>query len=334
VDNPENLPRTQESKERTQKTQEFEPQGSVLRNESRRGTVVVEGKVEPERAELDLAVAEAQARGEIEANIGIRIVELVASAIDPEIVHVLQTIDVCQDHDADRERAEAGLARQEDLTSTTDGTSTMTDAELGSYHEDVVILLLVAELLEHGRRLHRLTQTLIVDLAVGVVVELAALLLDRIEHLLHGFAVGRRERLPLRDGEPSFGRLRHIAFRELLEGVADTREDLAQHVALPRDRLGLAVTGEVTVVRFDLLVLELVGDRQILERGESGRADGLGEFVAVFDDALCAGVVETELTENLLDGVGAKPVDLTSRCHCCLSNRVHRVISFNVPDSP
>jgi len=329
VDNPEILPRTQESKERIQKTQEFEHQGSVLRNERRRRTVEAARTAEPDRVELDLAAVEEEVRGVNEANIGIRIVELVASTVDPEIVIMLEAFRVRQDHDPDRESTEAQFVDREDLTSATDRTTPMAKTELASHNEDVVILLLIAELLEHGRRLGRLAQTRIVQLAVTVVVELAvAGLLDRVEHLLHGFAVGRRDRLPLWDGEPSFGIGRDLTFRELLVGESDTREDLAQNVRLLRDRLGLAVTGEVTVVGLHLLVLELVGDRQILERGESDRTNGLGEFVAVFDDALGARVVETELRENFLHGVGCEPVDLLDLTGSCLSNRLHDVISF------
>ncbi len=329
MDNPENLPRTQESKERIQKTQEFEHQGSVLRNESRRGTAVAAGIAEPVRAELDPAVAEVEARGEIEADIGIRIIKLVTRAVDPEVVIVHEPFLVGQDHDADGECAESELVGREDLTSTADRTSPMADAELGGHHEDVVILLLVAELLEHRRRLGRLAQTRVVDLPVTVVVELPVTSrLHRVEHLLDRFGVGRSDRLPLRDGEPPLGVLRHFALGELLVGEPDAREDLAQDIALLRDRLGLRVAREVAVARLHLLVLELVGDRQVLERGEGGRADGLGEFVAVFDDALGARVVESELTENLLDGVVSEPVDLLDLTGSCLSNRLHDVISF------
>jgi len=264
VDNPENLPRTQESKERIQKTQEFERQGSVLRNEGRRGTAIFVGIVEPERVEQNPAAAEAEGRGVIEADIAIRIVELIASTVDPEIVVMLEAFRVRQDHDPDSESTEAELVDREDLTSPADRTSPMTDAELGSHHEDVVVLLLVAELLEHGRRLGRLAQALIVDLSVTVAVELASPnLLDRSEHLPHGLSVGWRDGLPLRDGEPSFGVGRNRTFHELLVGESDTPEDLARNVALLRDRPGLTVTGEVAVVRGDFLALELVGNRQI-----------------------------------------------------------------------
>ncbi|HKZ35069.1 MAG TPA: hypothetical protein VJ179_04350, partial [Patescibacteria group bacterium] len=107
------LPRTQESKERIQKIQEFEHQGSVLRNERRRGTVVVVRMAEPARVELDPAVVEVEVRGVIEANIGTRIIELVTRTVDPEIVHVLEAFRVSQDHDPDRESTKADLVLRE-----------------------------------------------------------------------------------------------------------------------------------------------------------------------------------------------------------------------------
>ena len=55
-----------------------------LRNESRRGTVVVVGIVEPVRVELDLAVVEVEVRGVIEADIGIRIICLCPS-VSPKL---------------------------------------------------------------------------------------------------------------------------------------------------------------------------------------------------------------------------------------------------------
>ncbi len=235
-----------------------------------------------------------------------------------------------EQHDADGERAETELVDLHDLACPANRATAMPQTELSRHDEDVVILLLVAERLEHLLRLGRLLQVVRTEVALAPVLELAlARLADLREHLLHGFAVGRGDRLPLRDGEPSFGVGRDRPFRELLVGETDAREQLPQDVGLLRDALRL-VAGEIPVAGLHLLVLELVGDRQILQRGDGGHADGLGEIVAVFDDALCAGVVEAELSENLLDGVGAEPVDLldlTGRC-CCLSNRVHCVISF------
>ncbi len=235
-----------------------------------------------------------------------------------------------EQHDPNREGAESELVGHEDLASTANGASPMTDAELGSHHEDVVILLLVAERLEHLLRPSRLLEPIGAEFAFAPVLELAvARLTDLREHLRHGSTVGQGDLLPLRDGEPPFGIRRDRPFGQLLVGETDAREQLPQDVRLLGDALRL-VTGQVSVGGLHFLVLELVGDRQVLQRGDGGRADGLGEFVAVFDDALCAEFVEAELSENLLNGVGTEPVDLldlTGRC-CCLSNRVHCVISF------
>lgn len=291
------------------------------------------GVAVPVRGELDLAVDEEEDRGENEASIGNRIVELVARTVDPEIVVVRQTLGMRQDHDPDGEGTETALVRLYDLACPANRATTMTQTELGGDHEDVVILLFVAKLLEHRLRLGRLAQTLVRDLAVTVVVELAAAsLLDRVEHLLYRPVVGRGDLLPLWDGEPSFGVLRHFTLCELLVGEPDAREDLAQNVRLLRDRLGLLVAGEVAVVRGDLLVLVLVGDRQVVERGDGRFANRTRELVAVLDDALGAGVVETELVENLLDGIGPEPVDLLDLAGGCglLSNRRHDVISFRL----
>lgn len=288
------------------------------------------GIADPADAEPDLTVVEAEDRGVREVAISVRSV-FVASAVDPEIVIVLEPFRMRQEHDPDGESPETRLVASKHLACTANRATTMVDAELGGNDEDVVILLLVAELLEHTCRLCRLAEPVGTKLTFAVVVELAvAGLLDHREHLLDRFTVGGGDRLPLRDGEPSFGVLGKLTFGDLLIGETDAGEQLAQTVGLLGDSLGL-VTREVAVIAGDLLVLELVGDRQILERGECRSADCFGEFVAVFDDALCARVVETELTENLLDGVGAEPVDLldlTGGC-VCLSNRVHlRYLQF------
>lgn len=234
-----------------------------------------------------------------------------------------------QEHDPDGESSETRFVGSEHLACTANRATTMVDAELGGNDEDVVILLLVAELLEHVRRLCRLAEPVGTELTFTVVVELAvAGLLDHREHLLDRFAVGGGDRLPLRDGEPSFGVLGKLTFGDLLIGETDAGEQLAQTVGLLGDSLGL-VAREVAVVAGDLFVLELVGDRQNLERGESRSADCFGEFVAVFDDALGVMFVETEPAENLLDGVGCESadlLDLTGGC-VCLSNHVHCVIS-------
>lgn len=219
-----------------------------------------------------------------------------------------------QDHDADGERSETKLARGEDLMSATDRTSTMTDAELCRNNEDVVISLLIVELMEHGHTLGRLTELVRTKLTFVVVMELPGLL-DHSEHLLHGFTVGGSNCLPLRDSEPSFGVLGKLTFSDLLIGETDAGKQLAQTVGLLGDSLGL-VAREVAIVRLDFLILEPVGDRQLLERGECRSADCFGEFAPVFDDALCARVVETDFNNNLLDGVASDPNDLPDLTGC------------------
>ena len=301
----------------------------LLREEGRRGTVVVVGIDEPVGAELHPVDAEAEERRVREVAIGLRSI-LVTGAVDVEIVVVHQPLRMSEQHDADGERTETVLVDLHDLACPANRATAMPQTELSRNDEDVVILLLVAERLEHLLRPGRLLEPIGTEFAFAPVLELAlARLADLREHLLHGFAVGRGNRLPLRDGEPSFRVSRNRPLGQLLVGETDAREQLPQDVRLLRDALRL-VAGEISVARLHFLVLELVGDRQVLQRGDGGRADGLGEIVAVFDDALCAGVVEAELSENLLDGVGTEPVDLldlTGRC-CRLSNRVHCVISF------
>ena len=77
MDNPDGfLPRTQESKERTQKIQVFEAIGSLLRNEAGRGTIVLVRMVDRARVEPDLTVEPVEVRSVVEANSGIRILSL------------------------------------------------------------------------------------------------------------------------------------------------------------------------------------------------------------------------------------------------------------------
>lgn len=83
-----------------QKTQEFKARGSLLRNEGRHRPIVAVGVVVPARAKPDPAAVEAEDRGAIEAIIGTRSV-FVTSAVDPEIVIVLEPFRMRQEHDAD-----------------------------------------------------------------------------------------------------------------------------------------------------------------------------------------------------------------------------------------
>ena len=204
------------------------------------------GVVAPVGGELDLGAAEAEAveaelQREREVAIGVRR-ELVTSAVDVELFPLNETFRVGKQHDADGEYTESALVGREDLTCPANRTAPVTETELCRNDEDVVILLLVAELLEHLHRLGVLSQVLRSELAVTVVVELP-LRRDHCEHLIDGLTVGRRERLPLRDGEPPFGVRGKRLFGDTLVGEADTREELTQDVGLLRDPLDLVALG-------------------------------------------------------------------------------------------
>jgi len=211
---------------------------------------------------------------------------------------------VGQQHDADSEGTETELVGLEDLACPANRATAMPQTELGRNDEDVVVLLLVAELLEHLRRLRVLAQVLRSELAVTVVVELP-LRRDHREHLLDRLAVRRRERLPLRNGEPSFGVGRKRLLGDLLVGGPDAREELPQDVGLLRDPLDLVALG-IRVARLNFLVGELVGHRELLDAGD----DASLELVTVLDELLDAVLVEETLGDCAIHGVFREPLDL------------------------
>jgi len=326
---------------RDQKPQEFKTSRiDLLREEAGHRPEEVERAANEVRVEPDPAAVEAEVGRPGEAAKGHRR-ELVARTIHVQFLPTDEPFGMSQNDGTDCETSETELVGHEDLTSPTDGLAAMAHAELGSDDQDVALLRFGDEIQRVRRasvnpqlRRRDLTLTVVVerpgvgDLGVNELDRLAVLL-DRIGHFGE---VLRRQCVHRGNREPSFGTVRE--FRQGLgefERVARIEtEDLGDRLDLVVDRLRPLVLLRVRVVGLHLLVLELVGDRQILERGDGGRADGLGEIVAVFDDALCARVVETELRENFLHGVGCEPVDLfdlTGRCGL-LSNRAHCVISF------
>ena len=231
----------------------------------------------------------------VEANIGIRIVELVTRAVDPEIVIVLEPFRMRQEHDPDGERTKGELARGEDLACPANRATAMLDAELRRNDQDVRVALGIREFLPELLRLSRLAKTLLVELTVTVVVELAvASLLDGVEHLEERTAVDRTEDIrvlhPVGDGEPTLGtsRKRDVAFLDLRKqvevGEADAGEQLTQTVALLGQALG-GVAGQIAVGRTDFFVLELVGVRQLGE-GENGGSMNAADEVGVALHAL------------------------------------------------
>ncbi len=228
-----------------------------------------------------------------------------------------------QDHDADSERAEAELVSGKDLGCPADRATAMTDAELGGNDEDVRIALSIREFRPELLRLSRLAQTLLVELTVTVVAELAvAGLLDSVEHLEERTAVGRTEGVralhPVGDRKPALGtgRKRDVALFDLREqveiGEADAGEQLTQTVALLGQALGL-VTGQIAIGRADLFVLELVGARQ-LDESENGRsanaADEVGVALHAFRTFLAEVIGVCIGLQCLLDSVGGHAGEL------------------------
>jgi len=131
------------------------------RDEGRSGTIAHAGEAVPVGEELDLAVVEVEDRRVREVAIGAR-TELVTSAVDVELFPLNETFRMGEHHDADCEGSETELVGRKDLTCPANRTALVTETELCRNDEDVVILLLVAELLEHLHRLGVLSQVKVV----------------------------------------------------------------------------------------------------------------------------------------------------------------------------
>ena len=280
---------------RSQKIQGFKT--SRLREEGRSGTIVPVGVDVPAGAELDPAAVEVEERRAREVATGAR-GELVTSAVDVELFPLNETFRVGEHHDADCEGSETELVGREDLTCPAHRTALVTETELGRNDEDVEVLLLVAELLEHLHRLGVLSQVLRSELAVTVVVELP-LRRDHCEHLLDRLTVGRRERLPLRNGEPSLGtvRKRRQVLGELESLARVEIEDLGNRLDLVVDRLRPLVLLRVRVAGTDFLVGVLVGHGQL---GDELR-DPVLQFATALVEPLCARIVELGLVVDGLE---------------------------------
>lgn len=277
--------------------------GRLLREEGRSGTEELVGRDEPDGMELDLAAVEVEDRRVREAASGIRS-ELVTGAVDVELFPLNLAFGVGQQHDADCEGSEAELVGRKDLTCPANRATAMPQTELGRNDEDVEVLLLVAELLEHLHRLGVLPEVLRSELAVTVVVELP-LRRDHREYLLDRFTVGRGHRLPLRNGEPSLGVRRKRLLGDLLVGETDAGEELTQNVGLLRDPLDLVALG-IRVAGLDFLVGELVGHRELLDAGD----DASLELVTVLDELLDAVLVKETLGNCAIHGIFREPFDL------------------------
>ena len=314
MDSPENF---RNSRIKEKKIQEFKERGSLRNGPPRCRAAVGVGKARPRRAEPQPAVVEAEVRSAIERRIGVlRVMELVASAVDPEIVHGLEAVHVREQHDADGERAKAELGLPHDLACSANRAAAMANAKLSRNNEKAA-LLLVAELLPHADRLGRLAEIVRAELAFAIVVEAAAVgLRQSVEDLLQRLAVGLAELLPARDGK--------IAFRTVGQFLLAVREDrtiavdefgeqILKNADLFHETLRLGVAGEITVGRFDFLVGVLIGDRQL---GNEFRNPRL-QFVATLVEKLGCSLVELRLVVGGLEnGDGLEALGIARRDQC------------------
>lgn len=282
--------------------------GQLLREEGRSGTAAAARIAEPARAELDLAVEEEEEWGVIEADIGIRIVELVTGAVHVEVIVVGEPFGVRQQHDADGERSETELVGRENLASPTDRLAAMAHAELRGDDQDVALLRFGDEI-ERVRRASVNPQLRRRDLSLTVVVErpggrdLGVNELDRLAVLLgrigHFGEVLLGQRVDRRNGEPSFGAVREC--RQVLgelESLARIEiENLGKRLDLIRDRLGSFVLLRVRVVGTNFFVGVLVGHGQL---GDELRNPVL-QFTTALVEPLCARVVELGLVVDGLE---------------------------------
>ncbi len=300
--------------------------------------------------EPDPVDAEEPVRSPREATISLG-TELVARSIYVELLCAYETLGMNQNDDTDLQRSEAELASHEDLPSPTCRTTLVATPELGGDDQDVPRLVR-GEGSQCSCRVNVPTQVLGHDLTHAEVREgtrrshllvnepdRRAVTLSRILDLRE---MDAGDGLDRRNGEPPFG-----SGRKLLRERFDERERLlrieSEDLGDARDLLAngprALVLGRVVDLGVDFPVLVLVGDRQVPKRGQCRNAHGCGELVATLDDALGAKVVESELRENLLDGIGAEAVnllDLTGGCRSgsCGSNRLHGVISFSAAPNP
>jgi hypothetical protein len=330
---------------RIQKTQGLNTQES-LREEPRSRAAVGVGTVDPAGVELNLAAVEVEDRRERKHALDIRL-ELIAGAVDVEVIVVVQAFGMRQQHDADGERPEAELVEAEDLAGTANRATAMTESELRSDDQDVRVALGFRERDEELLGLGRLAEVIAIELAVAVVVELAATgLLDRVEHLLQDESVSAAEQAEslhtspnVGNGEPAFCAVGKHGFalldlrEQILIGIADARKEFAQTIALLGQTLGL-VAGQVAVGGLHLFALVLVGDRHVREGEDSGFTNADSE-VRIGEDALGAVFADIASLEvirhRLVGGVGRDAGDLLDLTvgDFFLSNRRHDVISVS-----
>lgn len=227
-------------------------------NEPGGGAVAAARVADTASVEPEAAVVEVEARRALEVAVGVPGV-LVPGAVDPQVVVVVQTLGVGEQHDGHLEGSHAELLCLHHRASTADGATPMADAELSGDHQDVVSFLRACDPLQRFGLLEALTQPIWSELPLAVIHELAVA--GRAKHLKHALerlAVGLSERLPARDGEPSLGARGHRCARDLLVAGLELGEVLAQDGHLLGDGLGSPVAGLVAIVALDLFVGEVL----------------------------------------------------------------------------
>jgi hypothetical protein len=247
----------------------------LLRDEPRRGAIVLVGVVDPESAEPDLAVAEAEDRRVRELAIGIGRV-LVTGAVDVQLLPLNEPLGMRQDHAPRDERPEAELVGSVDHAHPSHGPTPMGQTELSRNQQKVALLLFADHLERDGCPLGE-PQVLRAECAFAVVVESAGFA-DQVKDLLDCLVVRGRNLLPPRNDVPTFrasGQSRELlGTRQHRTGV-QTVEVLGELHELFADWLH-GVPLRIAVVRLHLFVGEKRTRRDERCRGHFlGLDDGL-----------------------------------------------------------
>ena len=274
--------------------------GQLLREEARSRAIILAGTADPEGAEPDPPVAEAEVRRVVELTIGSRN-ELATGAVGVELLPPDLPLGVGQEHDADSESVESELVHDELLARPANRAPAMTESELRGDDQDVA-LLRFGELTKCPHCVRVNSQAVRRDLAIAVVVEPtggrdllvdepngAALLLVRIGHLGEEL---RCQRIHRRDSKPALGSLGEFGkVRNEPEGVAHVEaEDLGNELDLLLYRLRTLILPRVGVAGGDLLVSVLVGNDQLSDE----LRDTFLQFAAVLVESLRAFIIEPE----------------------------------------
>src|SRR3989344_5535014 len=102
---------------------------------------------------------------------------------------MLEALGMCEEHDTDGEGSEAELVGNENFAGSANGTTTMMQTKLGWHDENVWITLGIREFIPEPDGALGLTEFIGAKLALAVVAEPVARLLERVQHLLRGLVV-------------------------------------------------------------------------------------------------------------------------------------------------